>query len=106
VAYGLAIELIRQYGIRTVELSYLGGYLDVQYEKNGNKLPERMPNNFIRMTVPAYAYHKEHLEYVVNALAELLKDKSQIPSVNMVGGRNDAMRAFSLVLEPVYPPKK
>jgi tryptophanase len=89
-----------------VELSYLGGYLDVQYEKNGNKLPERMPNNFIRMTVPAYTYHKEHLDYVVNALVELLKDKSQIPSVKMVGGRNDVMRAFSLVLEPVYPSKK
>jgi hypothetical protein len=41
-----------------VELSYLGGYLDVQYEKNGNKLPERMPKNFIRMTAPAYTYHK------------------------------------------------
>jgi hypothetical protein len=42
----------------------------------------------------------------VNALVELLKDKSQIPSVEMVGGRRDVMRAFSLVLEPVYPPKK
>ena len=65
VAYGLAIELVRQYGIRTVELSYLGGYLDLQIEKNGNKLPEKMPQNFIRMTVPSYMYHKEHLDYVV-----------------------------------------
>ena len=78
----------------------------MQYEKNGNKLPERMPNNFIRMTVPAYAYHKKHLDYVVNALVELLKDKSQIPTVQMVEGKNDIMRAFSLVLEPIYQSKK
>jgi tryptophanase len=34
VGYGLAIELIRQYGIRTIELSYLGGYLNAQNENN------------------------------------------------------------------------
>ena len=65
VGYGLAIELVRQYGVRSVELGYLGGGLDVTYEKNGNKLPEIMPNNFIRMTVPSNMYQREHLEYVV-----------------------------------------
>ena len=65
MGYGLVIELVRQYGVRTVEIGYLGGRLDVIYEKNGNKLPEEMPNNFIRMTVPSNMYQREHLEYVV-----------------------------------------
>jgi len=79
-----------------VELSYLGGYLDSQFAKNGNKLPEKMPNNFIRMVVPAYMYHKEHLDYVVNAIVELVKEKEKIPSVKIVGGKDDVMRAFTV----------
>jgi tryptophanase len=62
-----------------------------------------MPSNFIRLSVPAYMYHKEHLDYVVNALVELLKDKSKIPKVKIVSGKNDYMRAFTVALQPIYP---
>lgn len=64
-------------------------------------------HNFIRMTIPSYMYHKEHLDYVVQALTELLKDKSLIPSFKRVAGRgclND-IHGSSDLLEPVYPSK-
>ena len=64
-------------------------------------------HNFIRMTVPSYMYHKEHLDYVVQALRELLKDRSLIPSFKRVaarGGLNDINGSYPL-LEPVYPSK-
>lgn len=104
VTTGFSLELVRRFGIRSIPLGYLEMNLDLTYEQNGNKLPEVMPRNIIRMTIPSQMYHNSHLDYVVDCVSELYRNKDKIPSIKVVGGKYEKiMRIFSLALEPVYP---
>jgi tryptophanase len=53
---GFIIELCRLYGIRALEIGYMSNGIDIQAEKNGGELPSVLPNNFIRMIIPANVY--------------------------------------------------
>jgi tryptophanase len=97
---GFIIELCRLYGIRAIEMGYLAAGIDIQAEKNGGELPDVLPNNFIRMVIPANVYQKDHMDYVVNAVSTLAQDLKKIPSVKIVSGKFDIMRVFSVVYEP------
>ncbi len=101
VTTSFGIELVRRYGIRTVPIGYLEMNLDLTYEQNGNKLPEVMPKQKIRLTVPAQMYHIAHIDYTVNALTELFRDYKSLPSVRVAGGKYEKInRIFSLAFEP------
>ncbi len=97
---GFIIELCRLYGIRAIETGYLSAGIDIQAEKNGGQLPSILPNNFIRMVIPANVYQKTHMDYVVDSISALAKDISKIPSVRIISGKYDVMRVFSVEYQP------
>ena len=99
---GFTIELLKKYGIRTCELGYMAWELDRYVEKH-KKLPENMPPNFIRLAIPANVYHKEHIDYAVDSIVELLQKKETIPGVKIMRGKDDALRHFIVGFELLDP---
>lgn len=47
-------------------------------------------------------YGKEHFDYTVKAVSELLKDKKSIPNVKIIRGEHVSLRHFVAGLKPVY----
>ena len=99
---GLAIELIRRFGIRGCELGYMAWELDVYLEKHDGKFPEKMPPNYVRLAIPANVYGPAHINYVAEAVTTLFKEKDSIPSVTISAGKYTPLRHFSVELEPKY----
>jgi tryptophanase len=99
---GFIIELCRLYGIRAIEMGYMSNGIDIQAEKNGGELPSFLPNNFIRMVIPANVYQQVHMDYVVDSITSLAKDISTIPSVKILSGKYDVMRVFSVEYQPYH----
>jgi tryptophanase len=77
---GLVAYMITKYAIRGCELGYQAWELD-KYVDKYNKMPERLPPNFVRFAFPANVFHKEHLVYFINSLDEANRNKDKIPSV-------------------------
>jgi len=96
---GLVSELLRKYGIRCCELGYMAWELDVYVEQHG-KMPEHMPPNLVRLAIPANVYSKEHMDYVVQALDELNRNKVKIPAFEIVRGKHVDLRHFVVGLRP------
>ena len=94
---GFSMELIRRYGIRTSEL----GDYSMEYDL---KTPEQQAEvcNVVRFAINRSQLTKEHLDYVIEAVAELYKDRESIPNMRIVQGRTLPMRHFHAFLEP-YP---
>ena len=94
---GFSIELIRRYGIRTSEL----GDYSMEYDL---KTPEQQAEvcNVVRFAINRSQLTKEHLDYVIEAVSELYKDRENIPNMRIVQGRTLPMRHFHAFLEP-YP---
>eukprot|EP01022_Parablepharisma_sp_SALTPOND_P006798 TRINITY_DN1274_c0_g2_i1.p1 TRINITY_DN1274_c0_g2~~TRINITY_DN1274_c0_g2_i1.p1 ORF type:complete len:569 (-),score=54.26 TRINITY_DN1274_c0_g2_i1:157-1863(-) len=96
---GLVVELLEKYGIRGTELGYMAMELDKYHEKH-KKLPERMPPNFVRLAMPANAYGKEHMDYVIAAMNEINKNKDKVKAFRISRGKDVEGRYFSAGLEP------
>lgn len=94
---GFSIELIRRYGIRTAEL----GDYSMEYDL---KTPEQQKEvcNVVRFAINRSQLNKDHLDYVIAAVAQLYKDRESIPNMRIVKGRTLPMRHFHAFLEP-YP---
>ncbi|MFW9991841.1 MAG: tryptophanase [Candidatus Odinarchaeota archaeon] len=94
---GLTIELIRHYGIRAAEL----GPFAFEWDK---KTPEQREGilNLVRFAVPRNAYGNVHIEYTIEALTELHRNKQSIPAVRIVRGKELRLRHFQTGLKPVY----
>lgn len=94
---GFSMELIRRYGIRTSEL----GDYSMEYDL---KTPEQQAEvcNVVRFAINRSQLTKEHLDYVIEAVSELYKDRESIPNMRIVSGRTLPMRHFHAFLEP-YP---
>jgi len=94
---GFSIELIRRYGIRTSEL----GDYSMEYDL---KTPEQQAEvcNVVRFAINRSQLNKEHLDYVIEAVAELYKDRDSIPNMRIIQGSKLPMRHFHAFLEP-YP---
>ena len=94
---GFSIELIRRYGIRTSEL----GDYSMEYDL---KTPEQQAEvcNVVRFAINRSQLTKEHLDYVIEAVSELYKDRESIPNIRIVKGEKLPMRHFHAFLEP-YP---
>ena len=92
---GFSIELIRRYGIRTSEL----GDYSMEYDL---KTPEQQAEvcNVVRFAINRSQLTKEHLDYVIEAVSELYKDRENIPNMRIVSGKNLPMRHFHCFLEP------
>ena len=92
---GFSIELIRRYGIRTSEL----GDYSMEYDL---KTPEQQAEvcNVVRFAINRSQLTKEHLDYVIEAVSELYKDRENIPNMRIVQGRTLPMRHFHAFLEP------
>ena len=92
---GFSLELIRRYGIRVSEL----GDYSMEYDL---KTPEQQAEvcNVLRFAINRSQLSKEHLDYVIAAVAQLYKDRESIPNMRITMGRNLPMRHFHAFLEP------
>lgn len=84
-AQSMVVELYRRGGIRAVEI---GSMMFGDKDPNTGKAvaPKR---ELVRMAVPRRMYTASHLEYVVDIVAEIVKDK-------------DRLRGYRIVKEPAY----
>lgn len=94
---GFSMELLRRYGIRTSEL----GDYSMEYDL---KTPEQQAEvcNVVRFAINRSQLTQQHLDYVIEAVSELYKDRESIPNMRIVQGKNLPMRHFHAFLEP-YP---
>ncbi len=92
---GFSMELLRRYGIRTSEL----GDYSMEYDL---KTPEQQAEvcNVVRFAINRSQLTKDHLDYVIEAVAELYKDRESIPNMRIVKGEKLPMRHFHAFLEP------
>ena len=92
---GFSIELIRRYGIRVSEL----GDYSMEYDL---KTPEQQAEvcNVVRFAINRSQLSKEHLDYVIAAVAQLYKERDTIPNMRIVSGHTLPMRHFHAFLEP------
>ena len=92
---GFSLELIRRYGIRVSEL----GDYSMEYDL---KTPEQQAEvcNVVRFAINRSQLSKEHLDYVIAAVAQLYKERDTIPNMRIVSGHTLPMRHFHAFLEP------
>ncbi|WP_427112471.1 tryptophanase [Megasphaera sueciensis] len=92
---GFSLELIRRYGIRVSEL----GDYSMEYDL---KTPEQQKEmiNVVRFAINRDQLNQEHLDYVIEAVSELYKDRETIPNMRITMGHTLPMRHFHAFLEP------
>jgi tryptophanase len=92
---GFSLELIRRYGIRVSEL----GDYSMEYDL---KTPEQQKEmvNVVRFAINRDQLNQEHLDYVIEAVTALYKDRKSIPNMRITMGHTLPMRHFHAFLEP------
>jgi tryptophanase len=92
----LSIELYRHGGIRSVEIgSVMFGKRD---PATGREVPAE--HELVRLAIPRRVYTQSHVDYVIEALAEIAAHRTAIPGVRIVE-QPPALRHFSAVFAPV-----
>jgi tryptophanase len=94
---GLTLELIKHYGIRAVEL----GPFAFEYDRKSIEDREGVLN-LVRFAVPRNAYSQHHIDYTIDAISELYKNRSKIPKVKITRGAHLNLRHFQTGLMPIY----
>jgi tryptophanase len=94
---GFTLELIKHYGIRAAEL----GPFAFEWDQK-NVEARKGIFNFVRFAVPRNVYGPEHIDYTVAAITELYKNKSEIPKVEVIRGKELHLRHFQSGLKPLY----
>ena len=94
---GFTIELLKHYGIRSVEL----GPFCFEWDK---KTPEQQKGilNLVRLAMPRNVYSASHIDYAVAAITELFYNKEKIPKVKISRGAELRLRHFQTGLQPIY----
>ncbi|MFW9999123.1 MAG: tryptophanase [Candidatus Hodarchaeota archaeon] len=94
---GFTIELLKHYGIRSVEL----GPFAFEWDK---KTPEQREGilNLVRFAMPRNVYSTSHIDYAVAAITELYKNRDKIPKVKISRGAELRLRHFQTGLQPIY----
>jgi len=94
---GFTIELLKNYGIRAVEL----GPFAFEWDK---KTPEQQRGilNLVRLAIPRNVYSASHIDYAVAAITELYQNKDKIPKVKISRGAELRLRHFQTGLQPIY----
>jgi tryptophanase len=92
----LAIEMYRHAGIRSVEIgSVMFGAVD---PASGE---ERLaPHELVRLAIPRRTYTQSHVDYVIEALGEIARQKDRLRGVRITR-QPAALRHFSAVFAPV-----
>lgn len=92
----LAIELYRRAGIRSVEIG------SVMFGKRDPVTGQESyaDRELVRLAIPRRVYTQSHIDYVVESLAELARDRRRIRGVRIVE-QPPALRHFSAVFAPV-----
>ena len=80
---GIALELIRRYGIRVAEL---GDYY-MEYDLKNDEQKEEVCN-VVRFAINRSMYSNEHLDYVIATVKDLYEDRESIPNNKIVWGHN------------------
>ena len=94
---GFTIELIRRYAIRAVELGPFAFEWDQRPEGQREKVL-----NLVRFAIPRNVYSKGHMDYCIEAVAELYRNRESIPKVRITRGAELRLRHFQTGLKPVY----
>jgi tryptophanase len=95
----LAIELYRHAGIRSVEIgSVMFGKRDPQ-----SGAERYAAHELVRLAIPRRVYTQSHIDYVIEALAEIAVRRETIPGVR-IAEQPPALRHFSAVFAPVAVP--
>ncbi|MHA1489713.1 MAG: tryptophanase [Promethearchaeota archaeon] len=94
---GFTIELLKHYGIRACEL----GPFAFEWDK---KNPEQRKGilNLVRFAVPRNVYSSSHIDYAVEAITELYRNREKIPKVIITRGAKLRLRHFQTGLRPIY----
>ena len=94
----LSLEMIHRYGIRCSEL----GDYSMEYDL---KTPEQQEEvcNVVRLAINRSQLSKQHMDYIIAAVAQLYKDRDTIPNLKITYGRELPMRHFHAWLEPYAP---
>jgi tryptophanase len=98
---GITIELIKHYGIRACEL----GAFAFEWDKKTDEQRKGIVN-LVRFAIPRNAYSPQHIDYTVEAIKEVYKNKNLIPRVKIKRGAHLRLRHFQSGLEPIYLPTK
>ncbi len=92
----LAVELYRHAGIRSVEIgSVMMGSRDP--ETGEERYAE---HDLVRLAIPRRVYTQSHIDYVIEAFAEIAERRDEIPGFR-IARQPPALRHFSAVFEPV-----
>ena len=91
----LAIELYKLGGIRACEI---GSVMFGKTAADGSLIPAQM--ELVRMAIPRRVYTQSHIDYVIEAFAELGKDKDSVPGYKIVK-EPPFLRHFTAHFEPV-----
>jgi len=94
---GFTIELIRRYAVRAVELGPFAFEWDQRPEGQREKVL-----NLVRFAIPRNMYAKGHMDYCIEAVGELYRNRESIPKVRITRGAELRLRHFQTGLEPAY----
>jgi tryptophanase len=94
---GFTIELLKNYGIRAVEL----GPFAFEWDKKTSEQRKGILN-LVRFAMPRNVYSTSHIDYTVAAITELYLNKEKIPKVKISRGSNLRLRHFQSGLRPIY----
>jgi tryptophanase len=92
----LTSRLYLDYGIRAVELGSLA-FSHVDTETGDVKYPEL---DLVRLCLPRRVYTQRHIDYVVDAVTNLYRDREQIKGLRITY-QAPFMRHFTARLEPI-----
>ena len=94
-AQALSVEIYRHSGIRTVEV---GSVMMGRRDESGAELPAE--HELVRLAIPRRTYTQSHIEYVVEAITEVFKNRDSIRGMEVVE-QPKALRHFSARFRPL-----
>ncbi|KAH7309888.1 beta-eliminating lyase [Stachybotrys elegans] len=95
---GFAIELLKAFGIRSIESGPFAWNADKKTPEEQAKIP-----NLVRFAIPRHVFSDAHIDYTVACIKELHKRRHEIPNVVITRGRDMQLRHFGAGMKPVLP---
>ena len=93
----IVCELYRKYGIRAVEIGTLM-FGKSRHENSKNNCVENM--DLVRLAIPRRVYTRSHMDYVIESLGEVYKNRNQLKGYRIVR-ESEFLRHFTADMEPI-----
>jgi tryptophanase len=93
----LVCELYKKAGIRAVEI---GSVMFGKYDSKGKLIPA--PKELVRLAIPRRVYTQSHIDYVVEAFGEIIKDKHNVQGLQITR-ESKFLRHFTAHFQPCKP---